>query len=244
MLEVVEPQIASFAAPEPDSDETRTDAAADGDIGGILTSLKLVVDNVLSQSKPQADEAGQKAGRRVWDHSKREFDRLGINLLEDEPQLGPKIAEWRDENVARITSLADSKVQRLKTLLENRAGMRVETLRDAIREAVGGTKRQASLIARDQVLKINSQITEARHVAAGIEEYVWTCSGDERVRGRPGGLYPDAKPSHWDLDGKRFKWSSPPIAGPHGMRGHPGELFQCRCTAYPVLPELEAEGLG
>lgn len=245
IFDVVEPRIADFAAPEP---AARTDAAADGGAGGdptgVIAAIQRVVDDVLARTKPRVEDGGKKAGKRAWDHSKNEFHRLGIKLLEAEPSLGPKIDEWRDENADRIVSLSDQKVDRVRELLENKAGMRVEALRDAIRESVGATKRQAALIARDQVLKINGQITEARHTAAGIDEYIWTCSGDERVRGRPDGLYPDAKPSHWALDGKRFKWSEPPISGPRGERGHPGTMFQCRCTAYPILPELEAEGLG
>ena len=169
---------------------------------------------------------------------------VAVDLLQDEPELEPKIRKWRDENANRIVSLSEQKVDQVRELLENKAGMRVESLRDAIKESVGTTKRQAELIARDQVLKINSQITESRHKSVGIAEYIWTCSGDERVRGRPDGLYPDSKPSHWALDGKRFKWSEPPVSGPRGERGHPGTMFQCRCTAYPVLPELEALGLG
>src|SRR5690606_27552239 len=75
-----------------------------------------------------------------------------------------------------------------------------------------------------------SKIVEFRQTAAGIEEYIWTTSGDERVR-----------EMHAKLDGKRFKWSDPPVTNAQGDRNNPGEDYQCRCTAYAVLPELEEE---
>lgn len=234
---ILEPKVHRFAAPEPDD---RTDAEpADGDVGGVIRAMKDVLNKILDGTSREVDRAGKVAAERVEAHSKREFARLGIRLLEAEPKMGKEIARWRKVNANRIVSMGQAKIDRVEELLKNKAGMRVETLRKNIQEQLGTTKSHAALIARDQVLKLNAQVTEARHVAAGITEYVWTCSGDERVRGRPDGLYPDAKPSHWELDGKRFRWDKPPIIGANGERGHPGEYFQCRCTAYPILPELE-----
>ena len=243
ILDVVEPRIAEFAAPESDEIKTKLDApAADGEPGAvrsILSAVRAEVGRVIENAKKDVHKASETAGKRAVTHSRKEFERLKIKLRKTEPDFGPKIAEWRKENVTLIVSMSEKKVARIGKLLDNLAGMRVETLRNAITESVGAVRRQAELIARDQVLKINAQITEDRQVAAGIEEYIWTCSGDERVRGRPDGLYPNAEPSHWDLDGQRFKWSEPPVSGPNGMCGNPGEMFQCRCTAYPILPELE-----
>lgn len=238
MWKILEPRIADFAAPDP---ETRTDAPppSDGDVGGVVKALMASVTRILDGTSSEVDRASKVAAGRIVEHSKREFARLGIRLLDAEPNMGKEIVRWRKVNADRIVTMGQAKIERVEELLKNKAGMRVETLRKTIQEQIGTTKAHAALIARDQVLKLNAQVTEARHVAAGITEYVWTCSGDERVRGRPDGLYPDAKPSHWELDGKRFRWDKPPIIGANGERGHPGEYFQCRCTAYPILPELE-----
>jgi len=249
ILEAVEPHVERFAKPEP---EERVDAAPpfdddppyDDDPRGVISSVRDMVQSILDDFVGEADAASAMAGERVIKHSQREFERLGIKLLKEEPSFGRRIKKWRKENVDRIVSLSQAKVDRVEVLLENKAGMRVESLRKTIQESVGATKSQAALIARDQVLKLNGQITEARQSAAGITEYIWCTSNDSRVRGRPDGLYPDAHPSHWALEGKRFRWDKPPISGPRGERGHPGSMFQCRCVAYPILPELESEGLG
>jgi len=82
---------------------------------------------------------------------------------------------------------------------------------------------RAKLIARDQVSKLNGQLTMERQTDLGVESYIWRTVGDERVR-----------EEHDILDGETFSWDSPPEPG------HPGEDYQCRCWAEPILPEFVA----
>jgi SPP1 gp7 family putative phage head morphogenesis protein len=116
----------------------------------------------------------------------------------------------------------------IEKLLERGEGLSVEVLRERIEERFGVTESKADLLARDQTLKLNGQLTERLQVSAGIEEYFWTTSGDERVR-----------ESHAALDGTRQRWDEPPVVSDDGRSEHPGGDYQCRCTAFPVLPELE-----
>ncbi len=112
-------------------------------------------------------------------------------------------------------------------------GVRVEEVREQLREEFGFSKRRAQLIARDQTLKLSGQLQEARQTQVGITRYVWTTSDDERVR-----------PRHEDLNGTVQLWAEPPIVDLRtGRREHPGGDFQCRCTADPILddPELAEE---
>jgi SPP1 gp7 family putative phage head morphogenesis protein len=105
-------------------------------------------------------------------------------------------------------------------------GVRVEEIRAELEERMGITRRRAELIARDQTLKTYGQIQEARQTDAGIEEYTWSTSDDERVR-----------ESHKLLDGTTQRWDSPPVVDPRtGRREHPGGDFQCRCASIPILP--------
>jgi SPP1 gp7 family putative phage head morphogenesis protein len=82
---------------------------------------------------------------------------------------------------------------------------------------------RCDLIARDQVAKLNGQLTMERQQDIGVDSYVWRTVGDERVR-----------PEHADVDGQTFSWDSPPE---ETDGNHPGEDYQCRCWAEPVLPE-------
>ena len=81
-------------------------------------------------------------------------------------------------------------------------------------------------IARDQTSKTIGKFAQARQEQVGVKEYVWSTSGDERVR-----------PTHVANDGETFAWDAPPPE-----TGHPGEDILCRCTALPVLDGVRPRG--
>jgi SPP1 gp7 family putative phage head morphogenesis protein len=124
------------------------------------------------------------------------------------------------------------------------AGERVEGLRDKLQERFAVSQSKADLIARDQVLKLNGQVTRERQKASGITEYIWTTARDERVRGNPNGLYPNSSHDHYSLDGTRQRWDAPPQVADDGTTAHPGEDYQCRCVAAPVLSFLDDPDLA
>lgn len=98
-----------------------------------------------------------------------------------------------------------------------RQGARVEEIRGAIQERLGIARSRAETNARSQTLRLYGQIQQERQQAAGIEEYVWSTSEDERVR-----------PDHADLDGTTQRWDTPPIVDKRtGRREHPGFDYQC-----------------
>ena len=79
---------------------------------------------------------------------------------------------------------------------------------------------KAKFWARDQTLKVNSQISRERSKAVGFPAYRWSTSKDERVR-----------ETHEANEGKAFLWTDPPPTG------HPGEDPNCRCTASPITQD-------
>lgn len=79
---------------------------------------------------------------------------------------------------------------------------------------------------------VNDALNKSRMESNGIESYKWRNVGDSRVVGNPGGKYPDGNEGHgdhWDREGKTYAWDDPP------HDGHPGQAFNCRCSAIPVL---------
>lgn len=94
-----------------------------------------------------------------------------------------------------------------------------------------GTK--AKLIMRDQISSLNGSLSQDKNQQAGVTHYRWRTVKDARVRGRPGGEYPNARPSHWHREGEVFAWDEPPDGG------HPGHAIQCRCWAEPIFSEDE-----
>jgi len=113
-------------------------------------------------------------------------------------------------------------------------GQRVELLAADLVERFGVSDSRAELIARDQILKLNGQINEARQTAAGVVEYEWSASQDERVRD-----------GHRDLDATVHRWDTPPVTDQRtGATHHPGGDYQCRCVAIPRPPVDGAHDYG
>lgn len=182
---------------------------------------------VLARLQEVADAVAG-ASRTEW--AKQIKAAMGVDLPAAEPNLGPLFTRFRRENTDLITSLATDKVDRVrKVLADAGSGTRVEDITRAIRETTGATRSRAELIARDQVLKLNANITQVRHEAAGVTEFIWRTSRDERVR-----------EDHAALDGKRFRYDDPPVVDRRrGDRAIPGVYFQCRCVAEPVIPGFD-----
>ena len=96
-------------------------------------------------------------------------------------------------------------------------------------EAVAKARKAAEQAAKRETETLHAVLNQFRQQQAGIKEYSWWTRDDLRVRGRPDGLYPKSRPSHWARHGGVFSWSRPPEGG------HPGEAYGCRCAARPVV---------
>lgn len=114
------------------------------------------------------------------------------------------------------------------------------------------TINQARNLAKDLVGTLNAQIMKNLHASIGIDMYRWQTQVDERVRGRPGGLYPKAIPSHWMMEGILCLWANPTVYSLDGGKTwinrtdkmpkvHTGEDFGCRCLPVGAYRELVQE---
>lgn len=151
---------------------------------------------------------------------------LEIDIDDESDQTKRVLRNIRRENIALIKSIGAELLSDVQRVVSRavREGRRVEELGELLSDRFSVAGSRADLIARDQTLKANSSLTKVRHQQAGIDRYVWSTSRDERVRG-----------AHRALEGRVFKWSEPPITNSAGDRNHPGEDYQCRCVAIPVL---------
>lgn len=151
----------------------------------------------------------------------------------DAGDLDVPTTQWTKDNARLIVRLADDLYDGIAKVIEDGwiSGTPTPKIAGEVAGRFGIADRRAKLIARDQIGSLNARVTEKRQADLGISEYTWRNVGDERVRGRPDGLYPRAKYSHWAREGEVFSWSKPP------PDGHPGRPIACRCYAEPVLPD-------
>lgn len=168
-------------------------------------------------------------GMEVADFNAGEIDRitravLGVNVFRSEPWLRDELRVFATQNVSLISSISDDYFKQIenRVFAGVRAGDRHEDIAAELRERYDVTESRARLIARDQVSKLNGNLTELRQTEMGVTHYIWRTVGDERVR-----------ESHRAKDGEKFAWDDPP-----SDTGHPGSDFQCRCASEPVLENL------
>jgi SPP1 gp7 family putative phage head morphogenesis protein len=159
---------------------------------------------------------------------------LGVDVFYSEPWLVTEAQGFVNQNVALINSVRDDHLKDLEVLVNNniQSGQTIDTITKEIKtkyrdDLENKPKNRAELIARDQTGKFYGNLNQLRQRELGIDEYIWRTARDERVR-----------PSHREKEGKTFKWSEPPAD-----TGHPGQDFQCRCTAEPKLDSILPEGV-
>lgn len=232
-------KIPTWLSPALEVAQSRVDGAArlddlQSNVSGALSTLQ-------QSLQERFTEAGiahliRPHGQKVDDQHRRAFQTalrslVGVEVLESENIRGPILDGWVAENVDLITTIRDEAIPGMAADIEQAfaQGLRHEDLlkkwqREGLPVERGTLRQRARVIARDQISKLNGQLTEHRQGKAGIDEYDWMSVADgARVR-----------PLHRQLHGTRRKWSDP-----HPTEGHPGHAIQCRCTARAVI-DLDA----
>lgn len=130
------------------------------------------------------------------------------------------------EQVSLIKSIPLDAAQRVHELtiegIED--STRASEISKAIQASGDVAKSRADLIARTEVSRAASTLTEARALHVGSPGYFWRTAEDGDVR-----------ESHQRMKDKFVAWSDPPTLD--GMKGHAGQFPNCRCYPEPVIPE-------
>lgn len=157
--------------------------------------------------------------------------RLAVQLqaeLSDQHEVfnrdhGVFVATFFRDRLGDILRVAEAARQAVRDAASQRSDAAYDDPKNrAVRAA-----RRAAINAAHRAL---GDATEAKHRSLGIERYRWISSRDARVRRR-----------HRELDKTIHRWSDPPISNPDtGRRAHPGQDYGCRCTASPILDDVEA----
>ena len=155
-----------------------------------------------------------------WKAKMRRYLGVRVNLFADSV-LRPIMEDRVRDNVALIRTIPErlhAKLINKTYALQSTVPFDQARLQEVLATEFGSTGYDLRRLTRDQTSKTMAQFSQARQEQAGVERYIWSTAGDERVR-----------PTHEDNDGGEFRWDSPPSTG------HPGEDFQCRCVAEPIF---------
>lgn len=196
---------------------------------------------LLAFLRPRVVAAFVEMGDQVESRNERAMSLIGITP--SDAGVGAILAAARDRSVGLVERALRAYAADVRAVLTDAEtiGLRVEAIRDLLVARGNVSLSRARLLAVDQTLSANAAVSKARQQAAGVTRFRWSTSRDEHVRGDPTGLYPNARPSHFALEGRVFDYDDPPPANTDGSPACPGEPIMCRCIAIPVIPEIEIE---
>jgi len=224
-------------------------------------SFKVMIDSLngwLGQYVPDDDQKKSgspiymglgKTADNVFDFNEGQFEKGAKTVLGVEFPVGelwwPEARDtWANRNYDLIRSDMQRYIGQVNELTEKAvtSGLSVRALTKQIMALDDKiSKGRANFIARDQIGKLNGQITQRRMEEVGLTMYVWETSGDERVR-----------ESHELIDGALCRWDDSTVFSQDGGKTwidrpsgavmlHPGIDYQCRCTATSYWQELVGE---
>jgi SPP1 gp7 family putative phage head morphogenesis protein len=195
----------------------------------------------LAKTAEEAKEFGDKEFQKTIEKG------IHVNPPVSSSWWGSMRDSWAEDNYTLITSNAKKYVSQINTLTEQAIvnGLSPAKLKAEIKKATEGlSDKHCKLLARDQMGKLNGQITQAQMQELGLDMYVWSTAYDDRVRD-----------SHALMEGLLCRWDDASVCSydngktwverPSGAVDlHPGQDIQCRCVALSFYPELEAEITG
>ena len=208
------------------------------------TSIE-VIRGLQKYAEKLNDWAKGKIGGIIYnlnDDSEKKWKKQSVNIskflrieMEKAPIKG-LLKQYMEENVRLIQSVPLNAAKKIeKIVLENlkTGAERAESLTEIVMQ-IGklpdSMRSRAKLIARTEIAKMSTGLVKARAVSSDINWYVWRSTHDIRVRS-----------SHKLMDKVLVAWDDP--ASPETLDGakrsyghyHPGEIFNCRCYARPLL---------
>lgn len=148
---------------------------------------------------------------------------VDLNVVIRNEDLEEYLRDAAARNAALIKSLRGDAIKdiRLMVLNAKRNGISAKKLGADIQARFKIHQNRAKLIAEDQLNKLTGDLNRIRQTQAGIKEYTWRTSSDERVRRL-----------HRRLNGLRYRWGQ--ATGAEGGLP-PGQPIRCRCSAVAVV---------
>jgi len=181
-----------------------------------IDSLKYSIDAPLFAMNQQAD---------------KDISSLGLSI-DVTPELSQRIKEdyTTNQNI-NIKNWTPEETERLRDMVEKNvlSGYNRGELIEMISSEYEVSMNKARFLARNETSLLMATVRDERYQNAGIRKYRWSATGGKSGDGRTRDL-------HRELHGKVFSYTSPPVIDERtGQTGNPGETYNCRCTAIPII---------
>ncbi len=195
--------------------------------------LRSAMERYAEALQPWAEAVGRRMleevaarDKEVWRVLSGKIGRALHREIESAP-TGEVMRQLLVEQVGLITGMPVEAAQRVHdlTIAALTDGRRAAEVAAEIMRSGEVAKGRADLIARTEVGRAATALTQARAQYVGSTSYIWRTARDGRVR-----------ETHRHLEGKVFRWDDPPECDP-GYHAHPGAIFNCRCYPEVIIPD-------
>jgi len=213
--------------------------AGPGKISELADRARAILSRALTPGRTGAivDKIAEKTSKHAKAQLKKQLT-LGLKIspvsataMIKDKDVDKRLEAFAAENAQLIKGLGEDVISQIEklSLQALTSGESAKSLAKKLVKRFDVGDSRAKFIARDQIGKLNGQLQIMRHKGLGVTHFYWMDSGDERVRGMPGGRYQNAIPSHHARNDKRYPIDSPPDGE------YPGEPAGCRCNPEPDL---------
>jgi SPP1 gp7 family putative phage head morphogenesis protein len=137
--------------------------------------------------------------------------------------------EWENNMKLWIQEWTEGEIKKLRKDVQASVftGNRYDTMVKTIQKSYDVSRNKAKFLARQETNLLMAKFKESRYTSSGITKYRW-----RTVAGSP--KHP-VRPMHKRLEGTIQSWDHPPIVNDKGDRKNPGEDYNCRCFARPIV---------
>jgi len=170
--------------------------------------------------------------RTIWRVEKRFED--SVKNIEVAAKMTPDrarriSAEYSENMKLYIKDWTEKEIVTLRKKVSESTfkGVRYESMIATIQKSYGVSQSKAKFLARQETSLLRTKYVETRYQEAGVNSYRW-----QTVLGTP--AHP-VRPMHKALNGKIFTWDNPPVTSEDGQRNNPGQDYNCRCVAVPMV---------
>lgn len=170
---------------------------------------------------------------------KKSISKISIEPSLSKEQRARIAAEWQNNLKTPIADWTQKEVAKLRKDIRDSvyAGDRNKALLKIIQGSHDSSIAKARFLARQETRLLLTKFKQTRYEDAGVNEYRWGISNNSIapsvhspwVRGQ-------VRHDHGVLEGKIFRWDNPPVTNTlTGARNNPGQDYNCRCHAVPIV---------
>lgn len=202
----------------------------------VFTKKLDVIDRKLAQVVPEEIAGKLKIStsfdKVLW-KTEKDFQ-ASVKNITIAPKLTPAQAErlsseWQTNMQLWITDFTEKEIKTLRKDIKSAVftGNRYGSLVESIQDSYEVTGNKAKFLARQETSLAMTKFKQTRYEDAGVNDYEWGCVAGSK-------LHP-VRPMHKRLERKIFQWNNPPIVNDAGERKNPGQDYNCRCFAKPIV---------